>query len=212
MNKLIEYVQNNLPYDIFSDKDITQSIPQKSNDSRYSLIKRALKNNDILRLKRGLYCLTKKYQKHPLDNFSISQIVYGPSYVSMESALSYYGLIPEGVFITTCVSMNRSMAFKTDIGDFVYHRVPQGQLYAGVKQVMSENSLFYIASPWKALCDYVYVHKANWASIDPLENSLRIDPETLPAASKEEFCQLMENYHSKRVTRFIKGIMKDLKI
>ena len=106
MNKIIEYVYEHLPYDVFTDRDIAQLILRGSKDSRYGLIKRALKKSEIIRIRRGLYCLAKKYERRPLNLFSIAQLIYGPSYVSLESALSYHGWVPEGVFMTTSVSMS----------------------------------------------------------------------------------------------------------
>ena len=209
MNKISQYVLNHLPYDLFTDTDIASMISD-SRDSRYGLVKRAIKNGEIIRLKRGIYCLAKKNQRGSLSTYAISQLLYGPSYISIESALSYHGWIPEGVFMTTCVSITRSVTYKTPVGDFSYHHVPQKCFYEDVEHIAADEGDYFMAKPLKALCDYIYIHKKTWSGIKPLRDSLRVDEELVTRLTNEQCDRLHENYQSQRVRAFIKGVKKDL--
>lgn len=212
MDKITETIFTHLPYDLFTDKDIAALTADKNDNSRQGLIKRALKKHDIIRIKRGLYCLAKKYQRRSLNKFCVAQILYGPSYISLESALSYHGWIPEGVISTTSVSMARSKIFNTPIGTFDYKRVIQNKFYEDVRYSQEQDSSFFIASPLKALCDYVYVNKKTWRSTGPLKQSLRIEDETLATIKKDDIEKQADNYHSRRVISFLNGIKKDLQL
>ena len=70
-------------------------------------VARSLKSNDFLRLKRGLFLFSKKLRNGSISKLSIANKLYGPSYVSFESALSYHGLIPEAVYTTTSACFQR---------------------------------------------------------------------------------------------------------
>lgn len=209
MGRISQHVLNHLPYDLFTDTDLTSMI-SASRDSRYGLVKRAIRNGEIIRLKRGLYCLARKNQRRSLNTYAISQLLYGPSYVSVESALSYHGWVPEGVFMTTCVSITRSATYKTPVGDFFYHHVPQECLYEDVEHVVADEGDYFMAKPLKALCDYIYVHKKTWSGIKPLVRSLRVDEELVTQLTGEQCDRLCENYRSRKVRAFIKGVKKDL--
>ncbi len=111
---------------------------------------------ELIRLKKGIYVLGADYQKEPVDMISVANILYAPSYVSYEYALSYYGLIPERVYEITSASLHGKKSFETDLGRFSYKPVPL-QVYAiGVDWLYdSVNGGKLIATPEKALCDKV---------------------------------------------------------
>lgn len=211
MNILAEKVLENFKNDVFTDQDVAVLFPG-SNDSRYGLVKRALKSGQIVRIRRGIYCLSKKYQRHGINLYALSQQLYGPSFISLESALSYHGWIPEGVFSTTCVCVKKTLSFTTPLGRFDYRHIPSIVFYESVERIEEQQEAYFMASPWKALCDYVYVYKKAWTSIDPLVKSLRIDEQELRRARREELLNLKQNTQSRRVHDFIDGVLKDLKL
>jgi hypothetical protein len=183
-----------------------------SPDRQFSLIKRALRTGEVVRIHRGLYCLAAKYLRQKTDPLVLAQRIYGPSYVSLETALSYHGWIPEAVYAVTSVSLGRSREFDTPLGLFCFTRVPQETFYAGVSRVEKEpGSSFLLASPLKALADYVYVHKLDWNSARPVVESLRVDEGLLAGVAPDTFDELMPNYPALRVRRFLKGLRKDLR-
>jgi predicted transcriptional regulator of viral defense system len=210
MLKLVEKLKTEIPNDFFSDVELMR-ILSKSADSRYGLVKRAIANDDIIRIRRGLYALSKRHQRNSINLFELAQAVYGPSYISLESALSYHGWIPEGVQTTTSVSQNRSREFRTPLGVFSYSRMPKFN-YIGVERKSSGQSLFLMAEPTKALVDFVFVYKKDWEGADPLLSSLRIEHEDLKKINKEILNQLKNKKRGRRVMVFINGLIKDLEL
>jgi len=210
MNKIIDLIIQNIPYDVFSHSVLMNFIAG-SRDRRYAMIKRAIASKEIIHLRRGLYCLAQKYRRRTLDLFEIAQKIYGPSYISLESALAYHGWIPEAVHTVTSVCICRSKDFKTPIGNFSYRRVPLKIFYEGVKTMgPAQQGIFFMATPLKALADYVYVYKKEWEGLSPVVNSLRIDPENFRSVHKKEFREIRKTYPSKRVCYFMRCIEKEL--
>ena len=209
MNKLVEKIMQNVPGDIFTDDMVMNLLPGTAN-SRNGVIKRAIAKGEIIQIKRGLYTLAKKYQRRGIDLYELSQLIYGPSYVSFESALNYHGWIPEAVYAVTGASAKNAKQFSTPYGVFVYKRIPFPMLFLGVDRIASPQVSFLMASPWKALVDYVYAYKKEWRSIDPVLKSLRVEKESLENIDHDFLDQMEEIYKNSRVRNFIKGIKKDL--
>jgi len=110
----------------------------------------------LIRLKRGVYVVSPNVSKQLLSIEMIANHIYGPSYVSMESALCYYGLIPEQVYVFHSMTTNRSRKFENPIGHFDYITVNEKYYPIGITQQIVENRYtFLIASPEKALCDMI---------------------------------------------------------
>ena len=115
-----------------------------------------VKDGKLIRLKRGWFCVNPKYSKKSINHGVVANVLYdGPSYVSIETALSYYGLIPERTMGMTSVVTGRSKTFKTPIGWFSYKSIPEDLFPIGVRSVDG----YLMASPEKALCDYLYTRK-----------------------------------------------------
>ena len=182
-----------------------------SPDRQFSLLKRTLKSGEVVHVHRGLYCLASRYLRHKVDPLVLAQRIYGPSYISLETALSYHGWIPEAVYSITSVSTERSCEYGTPLGQFSFTRVPQKTFYADVSRVENESGgTFLLASPLKALADYVYVHKCDWNSARPVVESLRVDEALLAGMEGKAFDALASNYSSLRVRRFLDGLRKEL--
>lgn len=134
----------------------------------------------IIRLKRGLYIVSPTISKMKPSVELIANHIYGPSYVSMDRALRYYGLTPERVYNTTSITLKRSRKFRNFFGQFSYRYSPSNYYSIGIRQVIQENFAFLIATPEKALCDQiVYTPKLQIRSIKSLqiylEEELRFD-------------------------------------
>jgi hypothetical protein len=137
-------------------------------------------------------------------------IMYGPSYVSFESALSYHGWIPEAVRTTTCASVKRAREFETPLGIFSYEHIPIKSFAFGVEQHQQEALTLFIASPVKALADIVYARKLTWNSINDLSEDLRIEIESFQKIDKNALIELIENYPSARVKKTLTALLKGL--
>lgn len=109
----------------------------------------------IIRLKRGLYVNAMETAGRVLSNELIANHLYGPSYVSMSSALSYYGLIPEAVYTQQSMTLKHAKVFETPLGRFEYIYIPREAFSVGLTIVRQADYAFVMASPEKALCDLV---------------------------------------------------------
>jgi hypothetical protein len=177
-----------------------------------ALLKRAVAAKEILRIRRGLFCLAERYLRRRVHPFELAQQVHGPSYISLETALAHHGWIPEAAYAITCATQSRSRSFDTPLGLFSYMRIPQSLFFAGVSRVALEGGgSCLLAAPLKALADYVYVHACDWRSAEPVMGSLRVDETCLEGVSAEAFEELKGVYASGRVNRFLAGLRKDLK-
>ena len=212
MNRLTRKIIEFSPSGLLSGQDLATLLPEGDN-KRQALIKRAIACGDLIHIRRGLYCLAPMYQKNRLSLHSFAQHIYGPSYISLESALRWHNWIPEAVYSHTNVSLKNSKDFDTPVGLYSYRRVPQKTFYAGVARKTDDNGgVFLIASPLKALVDYVYVHKCDWSGLDPVIESLRVEMEDLECLTSGEFDLITDNYNSWRLQHFCKGLRKDLKL
>jgi hypothetical protein len=220
MQALTETVLEKSATGTFTLMEVTCWVGGSAN-RRYALLKRALKSGEVLKIRRGLYCLASKYLRRKPDPLVVAQRIYGPSYISLETALSYHGWIPEAVYTITSTCIDRSCEFETPLGHFSYTRIPQKVLYKGVTRIDKDGEnnndigfysgeSFLLASPLKALADYVYVHKLEYTSARPVIESLRIDGNLLAGIKLETFERLLVNYSSRRVQRFLEGLRKDL--
>lgn len=206
--RLIDQLLDHIPYDVVSNIEIAHYI-DKSDAARQSQVDRALAKGDLLQIRRGLYYLSQRYQRHEINVYELAQKIYGPSYVSFESALSFHGLIPEAVYNITSASAKRSQQFKTPVGTFLYLPIPIRAFFESVERIERNGHIFLMATPLKALADYVYANRLNWDGVEPVIQSLRIDKEELKFDTKE-VDELEAAYRTLNVSAFLKGIKKDL--
>ncbi len=153
-------------------------------------IERLENKGDIIRLKKGYYVLSPRVAKKPLSKELIANHLYGPSYVSLQSALSFYGLIPERVYLTLSVTTKRARKFDTPVGQFDYITVHKDYYPIGINiESVGKQYSFLIASPEKALCDVILNTKgirikSSKGMTSFLENDLRFDMSSLKTFSK----------------------------
>ncbi len=139
------------------------------------------KAGDLIRLKKGMFVVSPKLQNQPLSKELIANHLYGPSYISFESALSYYNFIPERVHIIRSMTLKRGRRFSTPLGNFEYTKAKNEYFKIGIHQEIIDNKYAYlIASPEKALCDMIVATphlriQSGKAMQEYLEQDLRID-------------------------------------
>ncbi len=196
---------------IFSYSDVLVWLGEQRNSVR-GLVRRAIGAGEIIHIRRGLYCLSPKYNRYGISRNVLANLVYGPSYISMETALSIHGWIPEAVHSVVSVSLGRAKTFETPVGYFDYVQIAQTPLFAGVERMEGETSAqaFLVAKPLKAIADYVASHGMDWQDSDPLEESLRIDPESIGGLTTADFDELDGVYKSRRARRFLSGLRREL--
>ncbi len=199
------HLRDRLPTDVFTDSEVAILVGGTPN-SRYGLVKRAIAQGDLIQLRRGVYSLGKRFQRSSLNRFELAQKIYAPSYVSLESALSHHGWIPEGVYTTTSVCLKRSTTFETPVGNFSYTRIPKFN-FIGVERVVEGRAIFLIADPTKALADYIVIHKSELAPKE-LMASLRIEEEAWRQISYKLLFEIAESYRNTRLRAFVKTLRK----
>src|SRR3990170_1551453 len=92
----------------------------KGYSSPRAKLSRLLKSGALIRVKKGLYVFSQNYRRGSISMEMLANMIYGPSYVSLEWALRYYGMIPERVEEITSVTIKRQAHFDTPIGRFTY--------------------------------------------------------------------------------------------
>jgi hypothetical protein len=119
-------------------------------------IKNMVKNKEILRIKQSLYAVGELYSDKSVSKELGANLIYGPSYISLEYALSFYGLIPERVYDITSVTTKMKKSYITPLGRFTYKKSPVCLYSKGIKLAADRNGQsFMIASMEKALVDKV---------------------------------------------------------
>lgn len=169
----------NIPFRLSVLKDIYPDISEIAHKAR-----RLEETEDIVRLKRGLFVATPEAGGERLNDFLIANHIYGPSYVSMQAALRYYGLIPEAVYSTTSVTLGQTKTFTNRLGTFTYIHSPSVYYPIGVTQIKEGNAVYMMATPEKALCDLVvFTQNLNLRYEDEvrewMEDEMRFDTEEL---------------------------------
>lgn len=108
------------------------------------------------KIRNTIYRFSDKPVSGDAESFFIANRVYAPSYVSLQSALSWHGFIPEGVFTVTSVTTLKTQSFSTPAGNFAYHRVKPA-FFFGYHLEPFGAFRFKIADPAKALLDLLYL-------------------------------------------------------
>lgn len=170
-------------------------------------ILRMVKKGDLIRLKNGFYLIADKIKQgsHTFIPYEqIANLLYGPSYISLEWALSFYGMIPERVYTITSMTLGRDKNYQTSIGNFTYYRLSSEAYSVGITYMKEVNFLggFLIATPEKALTDLVF-KTCKGLSKDQLKQELlesrRIDREYFYQLDKPLLAKIANSYRAKHV-------------
>jgi len=118
-------------------------------------IRGLVREKDIIRVKKGLYVLGREYNK-PYNKFILANLIYGPSYITGQTALSFWNMIPERVELIISMTTKRKKLFETPVGRFSYQYCPKAAFNIGIRfEEAGDKKKFLIASPEKALCDLI---------------------------------------------------------
>lgn len=192
-----------IPYEEFDYTFLTSVLSQYSGVRQK--IHELLRLGIIIRIKKGLYVFGPSYNLIPICKETLANLIYGPSCISLEYALSHHGLIPERVETITSVTPKRDKEFKTPVGCFTYRYLGIERYPYGIEQIwIDRNHPVLMASPEKAICDYVVLRKGlNLNGIDAardfLESDLRIDREKWKRLDPETLHKLNKFYQNKNI-------------
>lgn len=118
---------------------------------------RWLKKGLLIRLKQGYYTFPE-YENKPGFSYYFANRIYKPSYISLHTALSFYGIIPESVVQITSVTSLKTAVFKNDFGEYSYKSVKNNLMFGYDLKQHSNNTVLKFAKPEKALLDLLYLY------------------------------------------------------
>lgn len=170
-------------------------------------ILRMVKSEELIRLKNGVYLISEKVRSGGATLIPYEQLanfLYGPSYVSMEWALSFYAMIPERVHTVTSMTLGRSKEYHTPVGHFSYLKLSPRCYSIGITQKKQPDFVggFLMATPEKALADMVF-HTCRGLDRDQLKvellESKRIDKECFRSLDRALMEEIANSYHAKSI-------------
>lgn len=152
-------------------------------------IARMLGTGELVALRRGLYA-----NRRDLDPRCLAGPIYGPSYVSFETALAWHGMIPEGVAEVLSATPKRPAAFENDFGRFRFLTIPKAVYPVGIQRITDSDLPFLIASPTKALVDRIAREPGfrSMADVGRWMEGMRIEPGG--QLDREELTACAEHY------------------
>ena len=168
-------------------------------------VRAMLKVGEIVRVKKGIYVFGKSYRHGPWSQEILANLIYGPSYISFDYALRYYGFIPERVVAVTSATLSRSRRFDTPVGMFTYRSLSTHKYSIGIDQRQLEaGQHFLIASPAKALADKIWTdHRFTPRKIADfrayLREDLRIPPDALSGIDRTLLDHIAQQYRSRKI-------------
>lgn len=118
---------------------------------------RWVKSGRVLQLRRGVYLLQKPFVSSDVHPFAVANAIKKTSYVSLQSALAHYGMIPEYVPVTTSVTTGRPEELDTSIGHFQFRHISSSRLFGFTETEVAPDQPALIASSQKALVDLLYL-------------------------------------------------------
>ncbi len=173
----------------------------KEYGSPKSKLARMAERGECFPITRGLY------ETDPnVPGYLLAGSIYGPSYISFEYALGYYGMIPEAVYAVTCATFEKKKKkkYETDFGTFTYRDVPSEAFPLGIRLIQEGDYFYRIAEPEKALCDQLY-------TMPPVPNTkellrlltedLRIEEAELKKLDANNVCEYREAYRTTNIKK-----------
>jgi predicted transcriptional regulator of viral defense system len=133
---------------LFTSSDFKKIFQIKKENTAYKILERLTKRGILKRLTKRKYLFTFLES----DDFQIANFLYFPSYISLESALSFYGIITQFPYQITSVTPKKTKIIKTLDKEFSYSHI-KPELFFGYEK----KEKFLIALPEKALFDYLYL-------------------------------------------------------
>jgi len=171
-----------------------------------------IKQGYVIQLKKSLYAYLGLEKNKLFSNFYVASLLYGDnSYISLESAMSFYELIPERVFQVSLVSTSKTKTFINDLTSFNYKHIKPNLFDYFINQIDEFGAVYKIAYPEKALLDYIYFKiKANQnINEDFFEENLRLQNIEILKISRLK--ELEELFKMKKISRAIAVLERILK-
>lgn len=210
---MIERLRKRIPAEEFDYQTLLDGLKDYSRPR--DKITDMLRKKMLIRVKKGIYVFGETYARGPFSREVLANMIYGPSYVSLDYALHYYALIPERVEAVTSVTCGRSRRFSTPVGLFVYHMIPMEAYQIGMDRVELEGGRsFLMATPEKALADKLRDERGTGIRTQRdmrsyLLDHLRIDSEGLGKLDSNRLAVIASRYHSRKIEA-LAGVVRHL--
>jgi hypothetical protein len=115
-----------------------------------------VKKGELILIKNGLYIPGPKLNVSRPESVLLANHIWGPSYVTLETALSHWGFIPERVYEISSATIKKAKKYKTPVGRFSYYHLPLPYYAFDIKSIeLTSKQTALMASPEKALCDKI---------------------------------------------------------
>lgn len=173
-----------------------------------------LEKGKLIHLARGFYTVKNHNDQNVYLNYNAANVMYGVSYISKYSALSYYNLLSEGVFTVESMTLKRPREINNELGRFTYSHTSEAVFHIGIKSInVNSYSTFLMASPEKALCDIIWSTKSLPITsmkdmVYFLEEDLRFEMNFFSNANIEIFEECMEAGNKKKELRYLIRLCK----
>jgi hypothetical protein len=212
----IEQIRSQIEGDSFDYSQLMHVLSnyRKPRDAVTSLLERS----QIIRVRKGLYVFGPVWRRNALPLEPLANLVYGPSAISLDYCLAWYGLIPERVNMITSITTGRSHDFHTPVGIFSYTHLSGSRFSEGLTLHKTSSSNFFLAEPLKALADKVWTDKrfrpTSPASYpDYILRDLRIEEDALAALIKKDRMVVIEKaYATRKILWLMEYLTKRFKV
>lgn len=164
------------------------------------------KKGYLVRLRQGYFAFSE-YRNKPDYFLYFANRIYRPSYISLHTALSFYGMIPEAVVQITSVTSLKTASFTNDFGEYSYRNVKDNLLFGYELKPMADNRTIQFATPEKALLDLLYLYPF-YDNEQELEE-LRLDEEFMHNdLNKDLLAEYCAKFQSKALDHRVKLLYK----
>lgn len=158
----------------------------------------------LFKLKRGIFAFSDRRDQLSIEY--ISFLLYQPSYISLEWALSHHGLIPEMVYMVTAVTSKTTRTFENEFGLFSYRHLKRN-LFFGYERIDTKEGIFLLAEPEKALLDYLYLNLPKINDEDDLD-AIRLNPFELEGLDNKKLKNYAAVFQNKKIDYLLELLIK----
>lgn len=170
-----------------------------------------LKKEWLLEVKRGVYVVKDPSRRCPASLYFLATHLVTPAYISLETALSYYQLIPERVDALTCITSKKTQRLHTPLGYFIYRHIKQSAYNFFVPVLDEFNRQFYIATAEKALIDYLYFHTSNIRMLDKDYFSEALRLQNTEILSMDRLIEAAKSFGQKKLIQSVETLIEFIK-
>ncbi len=201
--RLNEFAELAKKLPVVSLADIRSTMP----GLRQETLSRWNRSGKIIMLASGYYVLSDEISDET-DLFAIAGRIYTPSFVSLESALSFHGLIPETVLSVTSVCTRKTRRINSPLCTFIYRSI-QPEYFFGYEAKKGRKHTFLMASPQRAIVDLLYIRRDISSAGDMLE--LRFDTEIFNELDHLEVLSIAERFNKPWLTGKVQILIEVMK-